>query len=134
MTLAEANILVVDDEPVLLLTFAIVLRQKGATVHSTANGAEAIALLEQVRIDVILTDRQMPVMDGLTLLRTLHARGSKIPSILFVSGMETESAAEMAKLGVIETVTKPLHPDTLTRVLTKALAPLPSPPGSSVAA
>ena len=124
MTLGQAAILVVDDEPILRLTFALVLEQRGATVYSAADGAEAIALLNTHRVDVMLTDRQMPGMDGSTLLRTLHERGMSVPSILFVNRASAEDFEQMERWGVVETVTKPLHPERLLLVLDRVLEPL----------
>ncbi len=124
MTFPEASILIVDDEPVLRLTFSLLLKKTGATVHVAADGLEAIEVLDREHIDAILTDKQMPNMDGLTLLRTLHARGTIYPSLLFVNGVDPESHNEMIKLGVIETVTKPLHPRDLIAVFERVLKPI----------
>jgi two-component system chemotaxis response regulator CheY len=125
MTLAEASILVVDDEPVLRLTFSLLLKKAGATVHVAADGLEAIEVLDREHIDAMLTDKQMPNMDGLTLLRTLHARGTVYPSLLFVNGIDPESHDEMNKLGVLQAVTKPLHPRDLLTIFERVLKPLP---------
>ena len=125
MTLNEASILIVDDEPVLRMTFAIVLRQQGATVHMAAHGAEALELLATERIDLMLTDKQMPVMDGISLLNTLQQRNAIIPSILFVNGVEGETAEDLRRWGVVETLTKPVHPEGLVATLRKVLEPVP---------
>ena len=128
MTLAEATILVVDDEPVLRLTFGIVLKQQGATVHAAEHGADALDVLERETVDLILSDKQMPVMDGLTFLKQVRARGITAPAVFFVNGVASENPAEMELLRVAQTVTKPLHPAELVRVLTNVLAPLPKRP------
>ncbi len=125
MTLGDAKILVVDDEPVLRTTFAIVLRQLGATVHTAADGLEALEVLARERIDAMLTDKQMPKMDGRALLETLHKRGASVPSILFVNAVDSENPQEMRRLGVVETVTKPLHPAQLKLMLENLLLSLP---------
>jgi two-component system, chemotaxis family, chemotaxis protein CheY len=124
MTLAEASILIVDDEPILRMTFSVLLKRGGATVHVAADGLEAIDILDREHIDMMLTDKQMPNMDGMTLLRTLYARGTVYPSLLFVNGVEQESHDEMAKLGVLEAVTKPLHPRDLLATFERALKTL----------
>jgi CheY-like chemotaxis protein len=126
MTLAEASILVVDDEPVLRLTFSILLRQTGATVHVAGNGVEALEVLAREHADVILSDKQMPEMDGLTFLYKLRERGITTPAVFFVNGVVSESPTEMEQLGVAETVTKPMHPAELLKILASVLEPLPA--------
>lgn len=121
MTLGEATVLVVEDEPVLRMTFAVVLKQLGLTVHTAANGLEALEVLERERIDAMLTDKHMPQMDGSTLLETLHQRGTSVPSILFVSAVEPESPQDMRRWGVVETVMKPLHPERLKHMVADVL-------------
>lgn len=124
MTLAESTILVVDDEPVLRLTFSILLKQAGATVLTAEDGEDALDVLERSTVDVILTDKQMPKMDGLTMLETLRTRGVATPAVFFVNGVLGEDQAKMNQLNVVRTVTKPLHPSDLLKVLETAVAPL----------
>ena len=121
MTLGEASILIVDDEPVLRMTFAMILRQQGATVHLAAHGAQALELLELEAIDLMLTDKQMPVMDGITLLNVLCERAETLPTILFVNGVEGERQEDLERWGVMETLTKPVHPERLLTLLRKVL-------------
>jgi two-component system chemotaxis response regulator CheY len=124
MTIAEATVLIVDDEPILQMTFAILLKRAGATVHVAADGVEALEVLAREQIDAILTDKQMPNMDGVTFLRALRDRGTLYPCMLFVNGVEPESPAEMATLGVVEIVNKPLHPVELIAAFERVLLPL----------
>ena len=126
MTLADSTILVVDDEPVLRLTFSIVLKQAGATVMTAEDGVDALRVLDHHHIDVVLSDKQMPNMDGLTLLENLRERGVTAPAIFFVNGVVPDDAALLARLGVVRTVTKPLHPVELTRILERVLEPMPA--------
>ncbi|AFL87747.1 response regulator with CheY-like receiver, AAA-type ATPase, and DNA-binding domains [Terriglobus roseus DSM 18391] len=126
MTLAESTILVVDDEPILRLTFSLVLKQTGATVHVAEDGINALDVLERERVDVILSDKQMPQMDGIAMIRTLRERGNTAPVVLFVNGVASESPAEMDRLGVTETVTKPLHPAELVKILARVVEPIPA--------
>lgn len=125
MTLAQSTILVVDDEPALALTFCILLRRLGATVFSAANGAQAMVLLQTQLFDLVLIDKLMPVMDGLTLLNTMHQQNFRVPSLFFVSGGEGEDPAVLDRLGVRATLTKPLHPTRLIDEITRALQDIP---------
>jgi CheY-like chemotaxis protein len=124
MTLAEATLLIVDDEPILRLTFSVLLKKTGATVFTAEHGEEAMAILAREPIDAMLTDKQMPVMDGVTLLQTLHQRNMVVPSVLFVNGVTREDPDELARLGVVNIVTKPLYPHDLIRIFENLLKPL----------
>jgi CheY-like chemotaxis protein len=126
MTLAECSILVVDDEPVLRLTFSLVLKQTGATVHVAEHGLDALELLEREPVDVILSDKQMPHMDGLTMIQELRVRGNCAPVVFFVSAVSSESLSEMERLGVTETVTKPLHPAELVKIMARVVETIPA--------
>ena len=125
MTLAEASILIVDDEPILRMTFCVLLQQQGATVFSAEHGEEALEVLRREAVDVMLTDKHMPVMDGPSLLRAANREGLRVPTVFFVNAVDWEDMNTLQDLGVVETVSKPLHPEQLTSVLTKVLARRP---------
>ena len=125
VTPSDATILVVDDEPTLRTTFAIVLRQLGGTVHTAANGLEALEVLAREPIDAMLLDKHMPLMDGRTLLETLFQRGASVPSVFFVESIDAENPQDLARLGVVDTVSKPLHPQQLKQAMQEVLLALP---------
>lgn len=122
MTLAESTVLVVDDEPVLRLTFSVLLQRLGARVFAAEDGVEALRIATTNPVDIILTDKQMPNMDGLALLHQLRERGMMAPAILFVNGVVPEEPKDLERLGVARTVTKPIHPQELVRMLDEMLA------------
>ncbi len=121
MRLSGYSVLVVDDEPILSTTFGLLLERDGATVHLATNGAAALVILHTRQIDIILCDQQMPVMDGLTLLRTMRDQRVHIPVVLFVNGIDRHGEAEYPDLGVRATLTKPVVPDNLGKVLQDVL-------------
>ena len=120
--LAGSKLLVVDDEPVLLLTFALLLQQAGASVLQAANGAEALRLMRQEQVDLILCDRQMPVMDGLTFLRSLRDEARCVPTLLFTNGMDAEDWTELEAMQVHRLLTKPILPRKLLTAVAEVLA------------
>jgi CheY-like chemotaxis protein len=109
MKLNEATVLVVDDELELLDIFSVWLERSGCRVFTAANGAEALKVLEAETVDALISDLQMPGMDGVTLVRRIHERGLAIPSILFVSGLGDVNRREMDALGVVGLIEKPLR-------------------------
>jgi len=68
-----ATVLVVDDEPDVLLLLKIILESDGFDVRTAADGFEAMAICAEVRIDVVITDLMMPRMDGGELIRQIRS-------------------------------------------------------------
>ncbi len=126
MKIAEATILVVDDEPIVNLTMSLLLQQTGATVLRAENGAEAFEHLTRTAVDVMICDGNMPVMDGMTLLNILHADGRTVPTLLFVSGMGQEDATVLQPVGVRRLLTKPIQPAALLAAVSAVLADIPA--------
>lgn len=125
MTLAEAHVLLVEDEPVLRLTMAVLLRREGVTVTEATSGVEALPVLQHGGIDLLLTDRNMPGMGGVELLRAAAADGCTVPGIV-CGGMELGPPSdELRQLGVVATLTKPFSPPELLLLLSRVLQPLP---------
>jgi CheY-like chemotaxis protein len=140
MTLAEATILLVDDEPELLEIFSVWLGRNGCTVLTAVNGAEALKVLNAQRIDALISDIRMPIMDGMTLVRRIYELQILIPSIIFVSGFGDVDVREMYSLGVESMLAKPLSRHQLLHALECSLKdrnelwtdPLPVLPTQSV--
>ncbi|PRG08733.1 hypothetical protein C6Q17_19850 [Burkholderia contaminans] len=82
--LIMATILVVDDDESTLHAFALLLEHAGYLVMLARNGQEALAQISEIAVDLVITDWSMPVMDGVTLCRTLHTNPtfSQLPIVL----------------------------------------------------
>lgn len=123
MKLRDAKVMIVDDEPILLTMFEKWLSVIGCgEVFTATNGADALALMQDELIDVLLTDVRMPVMDGITLVRHLADQGRALPSIVFVSGFGDVDQREMYALGVEAFIAKPFDRKELLQVLEKTVA------------
>ncbi len=123
MNIRDANILVVDDEPILLALYAKWLVSVGfGRVFTAANGEVALALLQLESIHLLLTDVNMPVMNGITLVRRLAEIGQTLPSIIFLSGFGDVDRREMYALGVQAFIPKPFNRQELLPLLEKAIA------------
>jgi CheY-like chemotaxis protein len=82
-----ATILVVDDEPGLVAMLTMALELEGYQVWGAPDGLAALALVVQARPDVLVTDYQMPRLDGLALLTCLQGVSKlAIPTILMSAG------------------------------------------------
>lgn len=122
MQLAGATVLVVDDEPVLNLTMALVLRREGATVLCASNGEQALAMLDQAGpVQAMVCDQNMPIMDGRTLIQTLHNTGKSVPTLFFVSSVARENLALLEAMQVRRLITKPLQPADLIAAVKSVL-------------
>jgi DNA-binding NtrC family response regulator len=115
------RILLVEDEVNMARTLAKNLERAGYVVEHAAEGAAALARLQEEPFDVVLTDLKMPGMDGMGLLRELHERRISAAAIVLTGFGTIESAVEAMKLGAADYLIKDARPQevllTLERVL-----------------
>ncbi len=120
------SILIVDDEPVIRfgIKASVDWEKEGfRVVGDYANGAEALAHLKQERVDIVITDIKMPVMDGLTLSRQALALDPHIKIILVSSYNDFEYVHQGLKLGVADYILKhTLEPEELLGAAQKCAA------------
>jgi DNA-binding response OmpR family regulator len=86
-----ARILIVDDDPALRELHSIILKSQNYAVATAPHGAEGLRLLATGSYDLILTDRNMPQVDGVELIRRVRATGNRIP-VVMVSGSLADSS------------------------------------------
>lgn len=108
--------LIVDDSSVMRKIVERCLRQAGmdlAQVQEASNGAEALALLKENQFDLILSDINMPVMDGLEFIRHLKEseNGKNIPIVLITTEGGEKHVVEALSLGAKGYIRKPFTPD-----------------------
>jgi two-component system chemotaxis response regulator CheY len=122
----KLNVMIVDDSPVMRVFVRRVLDLSGLEIErclEASNGQEALDLLKDNWVDVVLTDINMPTMDGEELLRRMaeHEILRAIP-VLVVSTDRTECRIQkMLSLGAKGYVTKPFTPETLREKLEDSL-------------
>lgn len=113
------NILVVDDEENTRLALKRLLSREGYTVQTAANGVEALHSLSDCPAELIITDLNMPEMNGLSFLRELNRTYPASNVIMITAFGETESYLEALNLGVFEYLNKPLRLEELRKVMGK---------------
>jgi len=123
------NVLIVDDSPAMRGFVRRVLELSGievGTCLNASNGQEALDLLRSNWVDVILTDINMPLMDGEALLKILEADESlsTIPVIVISTDSTQHRVQSMLTLGAKGYVTKPFLPETLREEIEKVLGVL----------
>ena len=104
------RVLLVDDDPrqLRLLARAIGARGNDISVLTAADGSEAIALLESTQVDLVLTDIQMPQMNGFDLVSWLLSHQPEVTVFTMTAYPDEESVARLRELGSVECFTKPL--------------------------
>lgn len=113
------RLLIVDDEPNLLIAVAAVLRDEGFDVKTARSGREALVMIARDSPDLIVSDVRMPGMDGYELARRLRstANFALIPIVFLSAKDETEDRIEGFRSGVDVYLTKPFEPDELIAVI-----------------
>lgn len=111
----KITILVVDDTPDLLANLQETLLMEGYEALIATQGEEALTLLQDHPVDLIITDLLMPVMDGFELIRELKANAklASIPIIIFSAKPQAEVREQTLALGASRFVTKPSSLDLL---------------------
>jgi PAS domain S-box-containing protein len=116
-------ILVVDDEESILRVTKMILESKGYRIITAHDGPEAVAIFarEMNAISLVLTDMSLPLMDGLTLIRSLKKLKPSVPFIASTGQSQHVHAQELEKLGIMNRLTKPYDTQKLLETLRQAL-------------
>lgn len=118
------SVMAVDDSPSMRQLVAFTLRAAGYEVVEAADGVEALKVAQGRRVDLVLTDVNMPNMDGISLVKALRA----LPAYKFtpILTLTTESSGdkklEGKAAGATGWIVKPFNPEQLLAVVKKILA------------
>jgi len=108
-------VLVVDDEPLMLEMLEITLEDEGFAVECAADGVQGLAAFERLRPDLVLTDANMPLMNGFELCAALraHPHGRHIPILMLTAAGDAQSIRRAFTSGATDFATKPLQEDLI---------------------
>jgi CheY-like chemotaxis protein len=116
------QVVIVDDEPALLLTIQAGFEKNHRFQLLTAgNGMEALDILENNIVDLVVTDLRMPEMDGIELLSAMSQSFPEIPSIVMTAFGNSSLEQQLKKAGTVNMLEKPLDIDTLEQSINNAL-------------
>ena len=115
------KILVADDEPEWLARCKRFLQRSGYKVETAANGREAIDRYEVEHFDMVITDLQMPQMDGMEVLKWLKEHHPGTLVLMFTGYGTIQNAVNAMKQGAFDFITKPFSPDQLLMSVERAL-------------
>lgn len=116
--------LIVDDFSTMRRIIGGLLKQISThTCIEAENGQQALALLQQEKIDFVITDWNMPVMDGLTLLQNIRANEKlkHLPVLMVTAEAKKENIIAAAQAGADGYIVKPFNAQTLDEKLTRIL-------------
>ena len=117
------TIMTVDDSASIRLMVTFTLRELGYEIVEAANGRDALKKLEKHHIHMLITDINMPEMDGISLVRTIRENPSYkfIPIIILTTESEEEKKREGKAAGATGWIVKPFRPDQLVSVVKRVM-------------
>lgn len=118
-----ANILVVDDSSSMRQMVTFTLSSNGHTVVEAADGAAALEKAKTTAFDLVITDVNMPRMDGITLTKEIRSDSAckRAPILLLTTEAAADKKAEGRAAGATGWLVKPFHPDSLISTIGKVL-------------
>jgi len=119
--IAPMNLLVVDDEQTTRELCVAVAQQSGLKVATVATAEDALEVLEQSAIDIMLTDLKLPETSGLELLRKAHDLHPEVAVVVLTQYGTIDSAVEATRMGAMDYVTKPFRVEELRTRLERVM-------------
>jgi two-component system chemotaxis response regulator CheY len=116
-----ANILTVDDSPSIRQMIKVALAATGHNVVEAGDGAQGLAKAKATKFDLVITDLNMPVMNGLDLIRALRKEPSLVglPIVFLTTESSDAVKAEAKQAGATGWITKPFKQEQLLAVVSK---------------
>src|SRR5210317_1308885 len=93
------SILIVDDEPNYLVVLSELLKDEGFEIFTAPGGTEGLQIVKNVDLDVVITDMQMPVMNGLQFMLQTKELKKDLPVIVITAYAEVDKAVEAMQAG-----------------------------------
>jgi EAL domain-containing protein (putative c-di-GMP-specific phosphodiesterase class I) len=116
----RGRVLVVDDEPDLLDVLGALLSEAGWQVDTAPDGRTALSLVDGHRYEVVLSDIDMPGMNGVELLREIRARDLDVPVLLITGHPRVDTAVEALEHGALRYLRKPIRERDLASAVADA--------------
>ena len=119
--LSQAHILLVDDDDINLTVAKTMLDQYCNVVRTASDAQQALTLAQSGKFDVLITDIQMPKMDGVTLLKAIQDTHTDLPCIALTANASKQDISDYYNQGFVGVVTKPFERAVLLDVLTQVI-------------
>ncbi|MDA8414179.1 MAG: response regulator [Desulfobacteraceae bacterium] len=121
VTNSAGNIFVVDDDRFVLESVTALLEDQNYNVHAFSNGQDAIKQFINEQVDLVLTDVNMPVMDGLELLEKIRFLDKETPVMLMTAYADLDIAVQAIQKGAFDFIIKPYRPPYLIHTVEKGV-------------
>ena len=118
---SAGKIFVVDDDRFVLESVTALLREYGFTVHPFASGQDAVKEFVLAPVDLVLTDINMPGMDGIELLEKIHFLDEATPVLLMTAYADFDVAVKAIQKGAFDFIIKPYRPPALLHAIEKGV-------------
>lgn len=119
---SQRRVLVVDDEHQILNIMNAFLREEGVIFVGSTSAKEALSYLKDIPIDLIITDYEMPEMNGREFIKEVRKMGIKVPILYLSSSTKVEQFQEdREKLGISGMIIKPFSRDSVSKTLKEVL-------------
>ena len=115
----KTTVLIVEDDEILREAMCDTVKYGGYTAVSAVNGAEALTVLDERRVDLVISDVEMDVMDGHTLLRKVRERRPELPFVLVTAHGSVERAVSAMREGATDYLIKPFEAEVLLEVVSR---------------
>jgi CheY-like chemotaxis protein len=120
-----ASILVADDDAHIVRVMTIWLRRHGHHVVTAGNGREAVERLEEGAVDVIISDMNMPLLDGVGLAREVRTKlRSSVPILMLTARCDQERLTADLAPHSVRVLPKPFLPSQLVAEINSLLSPV----------
>lgn len=119
------NILIVDDNKFVIETLVLILASSmhDVSFRTAVNGKDAVEVLANSSVDLILTDLMMPIMDGYQLIEHRNRCYPQVPLMAMTADVSPDVIRKLSGLGITECLEKPFHYETISRMILHKLAP-----------
>ena len=117
----DAHALVIDDEPEMCEMLAMALAEQGVQARTATSAQEALELLAREAFDLVLTDLNMPVMDGLKLCVRVAEVQPSVPVVVVTGRSDLDTAIGAMRAGAYDFLVKPVDLDLLSLVAARAV-------------
>ena len=117
-----ARVLVVDDSVFMRMTLSAMVKDGGHEVSLAVNGRDGLEKVKLEQPDCLVTDLNMPEMEGQELIEAVRAEGIMIPIIVNTADVQESTRARCLELGATAFFNKPLKPESVLAGINQALA------------